>query len=69
VEEFERHICDVIGRESWDVISNKIHKLQLPLVMESETIENHYKELIWSDMSAYVKSLLQECNIEFTEYV
>lgn len=60
IDQFEQSICSMIGQEEWTLLSDKIHKVQLPETIEAESADHYYKELIWSDFGNYAGKLLDQ---------
>lgn len=63
IEEFSDHMANLMGPSAWKQLSDKIHKIQLPLTFEANGVENYYRELIWSDLAAAVGDIVNRYNI------
>lgn len=63
VEEFDRFMMKMMGHGAWNALSVKIHRVQLPSAIETEGIENYYRELIWSDLANDAGEILNQYGI------
>lgn len=61
IHAFEQELNRACGSDK--SLQSKIHKVCLPVAIETESIENYYKELMWSSLRKKAEHLLREYEI------
>lgn len=63
IQQFEQQISSVMERDAWESLKCRIYKIQLPETMETDDVENYYRELIWSDLGNFAGQILEQYGI------